>query len=357
MRHTPLRIPSLPWKAACCALALLLLGAGVGSPRTFASSSHAPARAAQKFFYITPNPIGANAFLQLGVVGLNQAGRTFHAQTKVLQASDPASRQQDVNVAVNSGATIITTTGFEFNDIIAKAAAAHPNTQFLMIDTCTTGAPPKNVKCATFREYEVTYLLGVAAGKLTHSNKIGVIGALDIPLLHRYTEGFAQGARSVNPRVKVDIRWVASDVSGFADPAKAKELALAMASTGEDQIFAAASASNGGVFSAAKQKGFFSYGVDVNQCPMAPGHIVDNAVKRVDVAMVTGIGEIVHHKGPQMATYGVKSGGMTLTTLSAKNPMATQCVLAKHPNVLALVKNVRGEIISGMIKLKDPAKG
>jgi basic membrane protein A len=347
-----------PRKAFSLALAFLVAVAAWGGSRTFASSSaHAPSKAARpKFFYITPNPIGADAFLQLGVVGVNKAAKEFHATAKVLQASDPTTRQQDVNVAINSGATIITTTGFEFNDIVAKTAPAHSNVQFLMIDTCTTGAPPKNVRCATFREYEDTYLLGVAAGKLTKTNRIAAIGAEDIPLLHRYTVGFTEGAQSVNPKVKVDVRWIASNESGFSDPAKAKEDALALAANHDDQIMAAASASNSGIFEAAIAKNFFSYGVDVNQCPMAPGHIVDNAVKRVDVAMEIGIREIMHHRGAQMATYGVKSGGMTLTSLSSKNPMKTQCVLARHPTVLALVKRVRSEIISGKIRLKDPAK-
>lgn len=351
----PIRRASSPvWKAWCLTLSVLLLVATWGATRTFASPSGAPAKSTPKLFYITPNPIGANEFLQLGVVGLNQAGKMFHASTKVLQAQDPTTRQQDVTEAINSGATLVIVIGFEFNDIITKVAPQNPKVQFLIVDQCITN-PPKNVRCATFREYEDTYLLGVAAGKLTKTNRIGAIGAQDIPFLHRYTDAFVEGARSVNPKIKADIRWIANDESGFSDPAKAKEEALTMAANGDDQVMAAGAASNLGVFAAAKAKNFFAYGVDVNQCPLAPGHVVDNAVKKVNVAMVTAIGEIIRGRGPQVATYGVRSGGMTLTTLDSKTPGKTQCVLARHPAVVALIKRVRGRIISGQIKLKDPA--
>ena len=47
-----------------------------------------------------------------------------------------------------------------------------------------------------------------------------------------------------------------------------------MAADGADHIFAAAAASNFGIFEAAKEQNFFTYGVDVNQCPSAPGQVV-----------------------------------------------------------------------------------
>ncbi len=346
--------PSLVWKAFSLTLAVLLLVATWGGSRTFASAGRtAPASGKLKFVLVTPNPIGANEFLQLGKVGIQKAGKKFKAATQVLESEDPTTREQNVRAAVSNGATIVVVMGFEFNDIIPKVAAENPKVQFLIVDQCVD-KPAQNVRCARFKEYEVNYLLGVAAGKLTKTNKIGAIGALDIPFLHRYTDAFAEGAKHVNPKVTADTRWVANDPSGFSDPAKAKEEALAMAAQGDDQILAAAAASNLGVFQAAQQKNFDAYGVDVNQCPLAPGHVVDNAVKRVDVVMVKSIDGILHKKGPQVAQYGLASGGLTLTTLSSKNPSKTKCLLAKHPAIIALIKKVRQQIISGKIKIKDP---
>lgn len=353
-----LRHPSLVRTALSVALAGLLVTTGLGVSRSLASPvvKRSVAKAGKrKFVYITPSPIGANDFLKLGAIGIKTAGKKFKAVTQVLESSDPTSREQNVRGAIANGATIVVVIGFEFNDIITKLAPQNPRTQFLIMDQCITN-PPKNVHCATFKEYEVNYLLGVAAGKLTKTNKIGALGALDIPFLHRYTDPFIQGAQRVNRKIKPDIRWVASDVSGFSDPAKGKQEALAMAANGDDQILAAAGASNVGIFQAAMQQKFDAYGVDVNQCPLAPGHVVDNAVKRTDVVLIKSIGRVLSKKGPQVAQYGLKSGGLTLTTLSAKQPKKTKCLLAKYPAVVALIKKVRQQIVSGKLKIKDPSK-
>jgi basic membrane protein A len=337
----------------------LVLIAPAGSVSSFAAATTAQSRTAstaakRNFIYITPGPIGANEFLQLGAVGTREAARKFNATAKVVQAQEnPTSWEQNLRTAINAKPTIIILIGFEFNDALTKLAPQNPNQQFLIIDQCLD-KPPANVHCARFKEYEVNYLLGVAAGKLTKSNRIGALGALDIPFLHRYTDAFVEGAKHVNHSIQADVRWIATDTSGFSDPAKAKQQALAMAAQGDDQILAAASASNLGVFQAAQQKNFDAYGVDVNQCPSAPGHVVDNAVKRVDVVTVKAIGNILHQTGAQITQYGLKSGGLTLTTLSAKNPLATKCLLAKHPSIIKLIKKVRQQIISGKIKIKDP---
>ena len=94
--------------------------------------------------------------------------------------------------------------------------------------------------------------------------------ALDIPFIHRYTDSFALGAQSVNPGITDSQVFIGGD-NPFADPARAKEQALSLAAQGADQIFAVGSGSNGGVFEAATEEGFFTYGVDINECPAAPG--------------------------------------------------------------------------------------
>ena len=38
---------------------------------------------------------------------------------------------------------------------------------------------------------------------MTKTNKIGVVGALDIPFLHRYTDAYRDGAKAVNSNVEV----------------------------------------------------------------------------------------------------------------------------------------------------------
>ena len=131
---------------------------------------------------------------------------------------------------------------------------------------------------------------------------------------------------------------------------------MRMASTGADQIFAVGAGSNGGIFDAAKEKNFFSYGVDVNQCPMAPGHVVDNTIKKVDVLVVDQIGQILNGTAQPVTSYGLKEGGMDVASQLGADE-AKDCLALDHPDVMAAVKKAKQGIIDGTITLKDPAAG
>ncbi len=352
-----MKSPILSKSFALIVLASLLLAAC--APAAPASPTAAPATptsaaptSSASFVYVSPNPLGVNDFLKLGKVGLDASGAKYNAKTKVLEATDPTSRQEDVQAAVNDGATIVIVFGFEFNDIIPKIAATAPNVQFLIVDQCIDNPGP-NVHCATSLEYEAAFLLGVEAAMLTKTGTVGAIGATDIPFLHRYTDGFAQGAKYIKPDIKVDVRWIGGD-NPFSDPVRAKEQALAMASANVDQVLAAGAGSNLGIFEAAKEKGFFTYGVDVNQCTLQPGFVVDNLLKHADVEMEQSIDAIMQKSTTQSAVYGLKSGGIGTIAQLGGDLKSTQCLIADHPDVIQKVNDTAAKIISGEIKLQDP---
>lgn len=310
---------------------------------------------ANKFYYVTPNPIGVNAFLQLGKVGIEAAAKKYGAQVKTLESeNDPSSREENVRAAINDGANVIVVIGFEFADLVPKVAKESPNVNFIIIDQCIDN-PPANVRCAVFREYEAAYLLGAEAGLLTKTNKVAAISAIDIPFLHRYTDSFIAGAKATNPKVTdTAVRWIGTDPSAFSDPAKAKEQALALAGQGYDQIFAAGAASNLGIFEAAKEKNFQTYGVDVNQCPSAPGFVVDNLLKRVDNAVVQAIDASVGGQGGGLSVLGLKEGGIGIIPFADADAANSQCLIMQNTAVVDQVKALQDKIISGELQVKDP---
>lgn len=306
-----------------------------------------------KFVYVSPTPLGVNDFLKMGQTGLELAGNKHGAQTKVLESEDPTTREENVRAAISDGASIVIVLGFEFNDIIPKVAGEAPDTQFLIVDQCIEN-PPANVHCAVFKEYEAAFLIGAIAASLSETGKVGAISALDIPFLHRYTDGFAEGAKYVKPDIETSTLWVGSDVSAFSDPARAKEQALAMAADGADQIFAAGAASNFGIFEAAKEKGFFTYGVDVNQCPSAPGQVVENLIKRVDTAIVESVDKIMAGSKENVLIYGLAEKGIGLVSLTTDKPEDSQCEIMKNPELIETIKGIQDKIIKGEIKIEDP---
>lgn len=319
-----------------------------------AQPTSAPA-AANKFYYVSPSPLGVNAFLIMGKTGIEAAAKKHNATVKTLESeNDPSAREENVRAAIADGATVIVVLGFEFGDIIPKVAGENPNTTFIIVDQCIEN-PPANVRCAVFREYEAAYLLGAEAGLLTKNNKVAAISAMDIPFLHRYTDSFIEGAKAVNPKVTdTAVRWIGTDPSAFSDPAKAKEQALALAGQGYDQIFAAGAASNFGIFEAAKEKNFQTYGVDINQCPSAEGFVVDNLLKRVDNAVIQSIDAVMEKKPDNFLVYGLKEGGIGIIPFADPQAADSKCLIMKNPEVIAKVKEIQDKIISGELKLQDP---
>ncbi len=140
--------------------------------------------------------------------------------------------------------------GFEFNDMLPEVAAAYPDVKFLQIDSCPFDKMQPNIFCSVFREYEASFLTGAEAALTTKTGKVGAIGALDIPFLHRYTDGFIKGAQHVKADIEVSpTLWVGGN-NPFSDPARGQQRAAAMVAENADRVLAAGAGSNGGIFEA-----------------------------------------------------------------------------------------------------------
>ncbi|MEV5844568.1 BMP family ABC transporter substrate-binding protein [Streptomyces sp. NPDC051985] len=343
---------SLQLAAATALLATAATACNAAAKSDTADS--ASGASAKSFTLVTPDAVGQNEFLKLAVTGIKDAAKAHDGSQKVYESTDTASQQQNVQAAVAAAPDVIVLVGFEFADLVAQQAKAHPKQQFLMIDACTTKTFT-NVSCAVFREHEGVYLAGAEAGLLSESGKVGAVDVLDTPQFRRYSDPFAAGAKKVAAKTQTSTRFVGGQ-SPFDDSARAKEQANSLLAKGTDQIMAAAAAGNYGVFEAAKAKGAFAYGVDVNQCPSSPGTVVDNVIKRTDVAVEKGIDAALGGKAGTTVSYGLKEGGISLTGLEA-GVDSSKCVIAQHKDVLAEVKALRDQIVAGKLTVDDPAAG
>jgi len=118
--------------------------------------------------------------------------------------------------------------------------------------------------------HEPSYLCGVIAGRLTKTNKLGIVAAMPIAEVNRLVQAFKKGALSVNPEVKVSVAYIGS----WFDPPKTKEAAMAQIETGVDMIFA----ERFGVFEAAREKNILAFGNMVDQNELAPDVVITGPV-------------------------------------------------------------------------------
>jgi len=342
-----------PAAVIATALAVVLSACG-GSSGGASAGGSSSAGSGKKIVYITPNPVGSNSFLRLGVEGARRAAEQAGAQFKLYESTDPTSISQNVDAAVRSKPDLIVGISFSFDDVFAAATKAHPDQQFLQVDSCVKDQP-KNLTCVAFKEHEAAYVAGVAAGKTTKSGKIGVVAALDTPFIHRWIEPFFEGAKSVNPGVQGTALYVGGQ-NPFSDPARAKAQAQTLAGRGVDVVLAAASAGNQGVFQAAAAGGFKAFGVDSNQCPDSKGVVVDNVLKRVDVAEAAAIQDVLGGKAGGFKVYGLKEQGVGVGAVLG-GQFLTDCTVAADSAAVDAAKKANEAVVGGKVTVKDPLQG
>lgn len=118
--------------------------------------------------------------------------------------------------------------------------------------------------------HEPAYLCGVIAGMMTKTNSVGMVSAFPYDSVNHLLNGFADGARSVNP----DIKFKNSYIESWYDPVKAKETALAQIEAGADLIFS----ERYGGHEAAREKGIYAFGVQSDIHELAPETVITSAL-------------------------------------------------------------------------------
>ena len=249
------------------------------------------------------------------------------------QANEPDSAKVDrLNQLVKDGATDIVAVGFAYATALGQVAPKNPKVHFAIVDDaslCTAeadggakGAPLPNVDCMTFAAEQGSFLVGVAAGLKTKSNKVGFIGGVDVPLIQTFQAGFDAGVKAANPNATISDKYITEppDFGGFNDPASGEKIAKGMYDGGTDVVYAAAGGSGAGVFKAAKAAGKMGIGVDSDQYNSPPladvkSVIITSMVKNVDVAVFDFFASAVNGS-PLTGThvYDLKSGGVGFAT-------------------------------------------
>jgi basic membrane protein A len=301
---------------------------------------------AKKIALVLPEKIGVNKFFVLMDEGFKKAGEEFGAEVKTIESTDPAGFEQNLRATVAEDYDLIITATFQAEDALKKVATENPDKPFAIIDT-VVDLP--NVRSVNFREHEAAYLMGALAGLSTKTNTVGAIVAMDAPLLGKYTSGFDQGLKSVNP----DAQFLVNYVGSFADPAKAKELALLQFDKGADYIAGMAAVGDNGVFEAAKEKGFFTSGQDTDRTDEDPAHVVLSQLKGTDAVAYETVKAFVEGTFAYgAADYGLKEGGVGLTYVTKETATPLNSFISQE-NV-DKVKAIAEDIISGKIVVENP---
>lgn len=288
--------------------------------------------------------------------GVKRAKQELGIFLRDVEPGDPTSIEPSMRAFAERGYDLIVGVGFAQAPIMNDVAHDYPNLRFAIIDG-VIDLP--NVASLIFKEHEGSFLVGMIAARTSKTGKIGFVGGMDIPLIHKFERGYEEGARYANPKIQVFENYVGVTDAAWNNPGKGKELSKAQIERGADVVFQAAGNSGLGVFDAAEEvtkyrrqnhidpPNVFAIGVDSNQNWVKPGFILTSMIKRVDVAVFNTVKDLLESrfKGG-IHEFGMDNDGIGYALDDYNREMIPQSVLDE-------VDQAKKDIIAGRIKVTD----
>jgi basic membrane protein A and related proteins len=313
--------------------------------------------------------LGDKSFFDSAQRGLdNLIDDGFNIEVNTIEAgTDPNAWEPGIDDAMSDvdNYDIFIAGTYQVPQFVAARSHLYPDKSYIFFDApmpyddpelCVEGC--SNVYSILYSQNEGSLLAGVYAGAMTISGIdgmneeaiIGSIGGQDIPVINDFVVAYEQGACLVNPE-SVNISQYVGGVDGWSNPARAKEITLALYEQGADIVFNVAGGSGDGMFEAAEEEEHYTIGVDSDQAsiiletaPERAERILTSMEKRVDNSLYRAIELFIEGELPvgEIEVLGIEEGGVQLSD--------NEIYQAATPdNVKELIAAVQEAVIAGDI--------
>ncbi|TFW05402.1 BMP family ABC transporter substrate-binding protein [Oxalobacteraceae bacterium OM1] len=286
------------------------------------------------------------AFVYVGPVG--DAGWTFahDAGRKAVEAAfgnkikttyvekvaEGADAERVFRDLASQGNKLIFGTSFGYMEPMLKVAKEFPDVKF---EHATGYKTADNLAVYETRTYEGAYLAGIIAGKMTKTNKLGVVGSFPIPEVIRNINAFTRGAQSVNPNVTTRAVWVSS----WFDPPKERDAAMAMINQGVDVLIQ--NTDSPATLQAAQEKGVYAFGWDSDMTSYGPKAHLGSAVINWEPYYKQAVQSVLDGSWKTHTVWwGVKENSIDLANINAVVPEDVKKIVADRKAELAAGKNI-----------------
>jgi len=335
--------------SAVAAAALMGCGKKEEAPAAAASAPEAPASAASAAAKAEPLKV---AFVYIWTAG--DAGWTYAHDlgrkeveaefgdkvktTIVEKVPEGADAERVIRDLATQGNKIIFATSFGYMEPMLKVAAEFPDVKF---EHATGYKTAPNLGIYDSKFYEVAYMAGIVAGKMTKTNTLGFVGSFPIPEVLRNINAYTLGAQSVNPKIKTKVVWV----STWSDPPKEGDAAQSLINAGADVLLQ--NTDSTAVLQTAEKNGKYAFGWDSDMSAFAAKAHLGSAVanwggyyKQAVKAVMDGTWKM------DRAVWGVKEGANDFIKPSADVPAD---IIAKVDEVKAGLKAGTFEVFTGPV--------
>lgn len=225
--------------AAVTAIAALAVGCGSnsntsGSPAAGSGASGASPKGKVKTIAIaTPARVTDYGWNQQGVAGARAAAKAVGAKLRLVSnigydKTEPVLRQLATS---HSSFIIAMASGF---DTVASRIGQQYKVPTLTFDIPSMLSPGAVSNVTTSAE-QGGYLAGILAAKTTKTGKVGIVISASDANWFMMSGGFAQGVRSVAPKMPISFAEISS--AGYDDTAGGKRVMSSMLDQGADVVF------------------------------------------------------------------------------------------------------------------------
>ncbi len=252
-------------------------GAGDGSPDPEAG-------AALRVALLTSGPVSDAGWYAGAYEGLLLIGDSLGAEVSHQQTRTPTEFDEAFLAYGAEGYDLVFAHGFEYQDAAMRAGPRFPD---MTIVVSGGGRVGDNVAPLIFTLEEASYLAGMAAGGVTRSGVVGMVGGVEIPPVQGTFRAFEAGVRAVRP----DATILEAFIGNWDDVAAAKEAAVAQIGRGADVLIHNTDAASFGVFQAAREATeggaeTWVLGMNRDQNDIAPDVTLGSAVIRIPEAFL-----------------------------------------------------------------------
>jgi basic membrane protein A len=295
---------------------------------------------------------GDKSFNDGAYIGAERAAKDLGARVRFIEPGEGSDRESGLRLLAAEGMDLVVGVGFIFTDDLTQLAKEYPNTYFAGVDYSVAVdkdgkpiPPPPNLAALKFREEQGSFLVGALAALVGKSKKVGFVGGMNFPLIHKFEAGYIAGVKAVCKDCEVLVQYAGVTPEAFRNPGKGKELALSQYQQGVNIIFHASGSTGLGVFEAARQTGKLAIGVDADQYAEAPGYVLTSMVKGVDNAVFDVVKRVKEKqfKGG-IYEYGLAEEGVGYIYDKNNEKLIPASVRAR-------LEDLKKEIIAGRIKV------
>ncbi len=285
--------------------------------------------------------------------GLDRAARDFSLQAEV-RVAPPESDQQEIFRRAARESDLVLVASDRLHEVLRNNAANFRRTMFGCIDA---GVRAPNIMSVTFADEQAAYLAGAAAAMLTgrtalpgvnQEHVIGWLSGEDVPALRSQFNGFSEGARLIDPQIRV-INAVAGS---FGDAGAARREARRLLEQGADVLALAAGAGNAAALAEAREHNIYIIGLDTDQASILPGHVLTSILKRADKAVyeITASAAKGNFQGKTILTYDLRNDGVGIASVA---PFLAAAGKNAPPDLERRLRELRTELLNGSIRLKS----